>query len=97
MDREPVWEEGTAGISIGKSYGGSRKNVVLAALLAILKLEAVRKSWVVLGRDQEVGIVTADTLKAGLGDIIDFFDEVSALLRARIEAGNGSWDLGSPT
>jgi hypothetical protein len=91
---EPIWEEGTTGISIWKSNRRSGRDMVLSALLAVLKLDAVgnQDSWVSGRRNQEVRIVVAETLKAGLGNIIDCFDEVSALLRRWVEAGSGSRD-----
>lgn len=72
--------------------------MILSALLAVLKLEpiGVRDVWVGGRRNQEVREVAAGTLEAGLGNIIDCFDEVSTLLQSRVEAG-GSRDCGSPT
>lgn len=70
--------------------------MVFTALLAVLEQDLWRVLAVDRGRNQEVWCIAAETLETGLSVIIDYFDEVSALLFCWVEV-SGSWDWGSPT
>jgi hypothetical protein len=77
--REPVWQVGTAGISIWKGDWRSGRNMVLAALLAVL-VDYFGVGGINDRRNQEVWAIATEALETGFSVVVDHFDEVSTLL-----------------